>query len=283
MLTTFLLPLLRGCGQMLFQPSARTGSVFLALILWQSAASFAVCLAGVLGATLVARRLEYPGAAYQEGEGGFNGGLLGLALAAFYEFGGWLLLVGLAGGAATGLIRVAFLRLLPVPPFTAPFVVAAWPAFYLCGQVLGLPPLEPPIPQAWHGYALLTSASQVLFLSVPLVGAWVFIAVWWHSRAAVLWIGGASLIAWLAVLVLDLAGDTAAAGLLGYNALILAAALQHRGTRFVLFAGGVVLTVWLSHLSLEAGITPLSAPFVMAAWLVIALEALLARRTAVDG
>jgi len=279
MLTTFVLPLLRGCGQMLFQPSARTGTLFLVLVLWQSPASFLMCLAGVLGATLCARGLEYPGAAYQEGEGGFNGGLLGLALTVFYDYGAWLMLAGFAGGAATGVIRVALLRLLPVPPFTAPFVMVAWPAFYLCGQLLGLAPLDPPSSQAWHGQALLTSASQVLFLLEPLAGAWVFVAVWLHSRAAAVWVAAASLIAWLAAWLSGLPGDLVAAGLLGYNGLILAAALQHRDTRPLLFTGGVVVSVWLSYLFFRAGVAPLSAPFVLSAWLVIAVEVVLARRS----
>jgi len=283
MLSTFVLPLLRGCGQMLFQPSARTGAVFLLVILWQSSFAFFMCTAGVLGATLCARRLEYPDVPYQEGEGGFNGGLLGLALAVFYEPGAWLLIVALVGGAATGLVRAALLRLLPVPPFTAPFVMVAWPAFYLCGGLLGLASLEPPLSSAWHGQALLTSASQVLFIVEPLAGAWVFLAVWLHSRAAMVWIAAASLTAWLAAVLFQLPADLAAAGLLGYNALILAAALEHRRTRSLLFVAGVVCSVLLSCWLLEAAVTPLSAPFVLSAWLVIGLETALARRSARAG
>lgn len=278
-MSSFLVPLLRGCGQMLFQPSARTGVMFLVLILSQSTSSFLACLAGVLGATLCAAVLERPGTPYAEGEGGFNGGLLGLALSVFYEYDALLLLVGLAGGAATGLVRVALLRVLPVPPFTAPFVIVAWPAFFVCGHMLGLGAIEAQAVQAWHGYALVNNASQVLFLLDPRVGALVLAAVALHSRSAALRVAGASLAAWLTVLLFNLPADLAAAGLLGYNGLILAAALHHRSVRAPLFVLGVVVSVWLSYLCFRAGVTPLSAPFVLSAWLVIAAQAALARRS----
>jgi len=268
---------------MLFQASARTGSVFLALILWQSTAAFYMCLAGALGATLFAYAAERPGRAYTEGEGGFNGGLLGLALSVFYEYNALLLLAGFAGGAATGVVRVALLRLLPVPPFTVPFVAVAWPVYFVGGDVPGLEALVAQTSQAWHGQALVTNASQVLFLLEPSAGALVFVAVWLHSRVAATWIGAASLIAWLTSVVFGLPGDLAASGLLGYNALILAAALQHRDTRASLFAAGVVLSVLLTHLFFVLGATPLSAPFVLCAWLVIGMETILERRSITPG
>ena len=44
--------LLRGSGQILFQPSAVTGALFLLLVLWQAPWAAATCLAGLVGATL---------------------------------------------------------------------------------------------------------------------------------------------------------------------------------------------------------------------------------------
>jgi len=274
----FALPLLRGCGQMLFQPSALTGGVFLALILTQSAAAFSMCLAGALGATLCAFFVEYPRRVYFDGLGGFNGGLLGLALALFYELSATLLVVGFAGGVLTGFARAGLERILPMPPFTAPFVGVAWLAFGMI-ELLALDPATLPAPDGSRLYALATNASQVLFLLNPWVGLMVIVAVLLHSRSAALWVAGASMVAWLTTLVLGLPDDLAAAGLLGYNALILAAALQHRGTFVPLAVAGVVASVWLTYVCFQFHFTPLSAPFVASAWLVIGME-WLARRTA---
>lgn len=262
---------------MLFQPSARTGFVFLVLVLSQSTESLAMCLAGALGSTLCAYVLERPGKAYFDGEGGFNGGLLGLALSVFYE-PGIALPLAFAGGALTGLVRVALNRVLPVPSFTAPFVLVGWLIFMLDG-FLGLVPGGPQ-PSAEHpAYALLTNASQVLFLLDHRVGALVFVAVLLHSRTAALWVLLASAAAWLATDMFDMPAGMTAAGLLGYNGMILAAALQQRGTPVLLATGGVFLTVVLSWLAFDAGLTPLSAPFVLSAWLVIGVETILARRS----
>lgn len=274
---TFVLPLLRGCGQMLFQPSALTGSMFLLLILGRSAEAFALCLAGVFGSTLCACAIERPHRDYFEGLGGFNGGLLGLALWVFYPFSLGLLPLALAGGAITGLVRVGLMKMLPLPPFTAPFVLAGWLAFVLGG----LPDPSPMGAASMIGgreYAIVTNASQVLFLRDPWVGALVLVAVLLNSRVAAQWIGGASLVAWLTTVAFGLPAGPAAAGLLGYNALILAAALQHRGTPLPWAVAGVVASVFLSYAFIDTGFTPLSAPFVLSAWAVIAVETKFSRR-----
>lgn len=263
---------------MLFQPSALTGGVFLLLILSRSIEAFALCLAGALGSTACAFFLERSRRDYFEGLGGFNGGLLGLALGTFYPFGAGLLSLAFAGGGLAGLVRAGLSKILPVPPFTAPFVVLGWLSLVLAGAS------EAPDPgstgaAAGTGYALLTNASQVLFLQDPWSGGLVLVAVALHSRAAAMWVGVASLVAWLTAAALALPAGPTAAGLLGYNALILAAALQHRKTPAVLVVVGTVMSVLLSYAFLEAGLAPLSGPFVASAWVVIAVERNLARRS----
>ena len=274
---SFLLPVLRGCGQMLFQPSALTGAAFLALIVSQSPAALAMCLAGVLGATLCAYVLEHPDQAYFRGEGGFNGGLLGLALSVFVEYEPVLLAVCLAGGALTGVLRVALAKALPAPPFTAPFVIVAWIGLPLTAPLLGLDLLDPVPAVGEPVQALGSNASQVLFLRDPWIGALVLGAVLLHSRRAALWVATASLVAWLTTSLAALPAGLAGAGLLGYNGLILAAALEHRRTPAALALIGVVTTVWLSYLFFQLGLAPLSAPFVLSAWSVLGAQALLDR------
>lgn len=263
---------------MLFQPSARTGLAFLLLVLSQSLPAFGMCLAGALGSTLCALRIEHPQRSYYDGLGGFNGGLLGLALSAFYEPSGLLLLVALAGGVLTGVVRALLVRALPVPPFTAPFIIVAWLAFGVL-ELAAQEAVVPPMLDGWRIYAPTTNASQVLFLLHPWVGVLVIAAVWLHSRRAALWVGGASVLGWLTALLFNMPATLAAAGLLGYNGLILAAALKHRDTYIPLVMAGVVVSVWLSLALFEAGITPLSVPFVLSAWLVIAVETAWAART----
>lgn len=270
--------LLRGSGQILFQPSAVTGVIFLALILWQAPWAAAVCLAGLVGATLTARRLEAGSAAYLEGAGGFNGALFGLALWTFAAESWLLVPVALLGGAASSVVRWLLLRRTSLPPFTAPYVLVGW--------------ISIPVAVAWLGNAeslagasnppataALANSAQVLFLTSPWVGVGVIAAVAAHSVAAATWITLASLLAWAASLASPSPSEPIAHGLLGYNAMILAAALHARGTRVSIAAIGVVVSVWVSAAMLHFGLLVLSAPFVATAWLTVVFERRSSRTT----
>lgn len=219
------LPALRGAGQILFQPSALTGAGFLLLVLAQSPYALALCVAGLTGATLCAAVLEPTGEAFTDGVGGFNGALLGLALSAFFAPSALLLAVCFTGGLLTGVVRVALLRLLPVPPFTMPYILVTWLAEYGCRHQLAMPPLPAVATTGASVQALATNASQVLFSAAPWIAPLVVLAVLLCSRAAALWVAASSLIAWLTTLALSPPAGLTADGLLGYNALILASAL----------------------------------------------------------
>jgi urea transporter len=69
-----------------------------------------------------------------------------------------------------------------------------------------------------------------------------------------------------------------ASGLLGYNAMILASALELRRTPWPLAIAGVAGTVVLTSAALALGAVPLSAPFVVTAWIVFAIEPVCRRR-----
>ncbi|MGA1018587.1 MAG: urea transporter, partial [Phycisphaerales bacterium] len=200
---------LRGSGQILFQPSSATGVAFLLLVLAASPAAAALCVAGILGATLCASRLERNTEAYFEGAGGFNGALLGLALWAFVEWSWVLVPLAVVGGAATGLVRVGFLRRIPLPPLTAPYVIVGWIMVPICTAWFGAVAAEPHagavaeavVEEAASASAsaigILTNASQVLFLPSAWVGVLVVVAVGLHSRSAALWVALSAALAWL--------------------------------------------------------------------------------------
>ena len=144
-------------------------------------------MAGLLGATLIARLLERSGGAYADGSGGFNGALLGLALCAFVA-GSWMLLpLALLGGGLTALVRVGLIRATPIPSFTAAYVLVGWVMLPICTRWLGeaAPGVASSAP---HAIAILTNSAQVLFLASPWVGVLVVVAVALHSRTAAIWV-----------------------------------------------------------------------------------------------
>jgi urea transporter len=263
---------LRGSGQILFQPSAATGAAFLLLVLVHSPAAAALCVAGILGATLCASQLERNSTAYLEGAGGFNGALLGLAMWAFVEWSWLLVPLTMLGGAATGLVRVAFLRWSTLPPLTAPYVIVGWIVLPSCAAWLGEAAVPDLAPAGMPAVGILTNASQVLFLAVPWIGLPVVAAVGLHSRSAAIWVGLSAALSWSIAAGCGLPPNLVASGLLGYNAMILASALESRRTSIPVAIVGVAITVWLTFAALALGVMPLSAPFVATAWMVFTIE-----------
>jgi urea transporter len=240
-------------------------------VLSQSVWGLGLCVSGLVGATLSARVLEPGSEAFRDGVGGFNGALAGLALWALFEATPELLLIAFVCGVLTGLVRVGLLRFVPLPPFTAPFVLVTWLAEYAGRVLLNLEVASSPAFSGGTAFAAATNASQVLFVSVPWVGALVILAVALHSRVAALWVALASVVGWLTTAGSfgTLPADLAAEGLLGYNALILAAAMHMLEIPRLVALVAVVASVWLSALFFLAPVPTLSAPFVLVIWLVI--------------
>lgn len=270
--------ILRGAGQILFQPSALTGAALLLLVLCGSPQAFILCLAGLTGATACGYWLAPASAATRDGVEGFNGALFGLALWAIYDFSAVLPAIALLGGAATGLVRFVWGRWIPLPPFTAPYVLVMW-CLQALGQHLLSPAAGPVAASAGSGLqVLVTNAAQVLFVSDPWIGALVVVSVLLHSVSAAVWILAASLVAMLtALLPWGVSAELMLGGMLGYNAIILAAALEARRTQIPLALAGFAASVALSVLFIGLPFAMLSAPFVLTAWAIIGCERWLPR------
>ena len=125
---------LRGIGQVMFQDNPLSGALFFAAIVWGSIAAgvpqVAICGAlAVVVATLTAQWLRVDTASLRAGLYGFNGFLVGLALATFVAPGP-LLWTYVALGAAVSVVTMTAtanaLKALGVPTLTFPFVLVTW-------------------------------------------------------------------------------------------------------------------------------------------------------------
>jgi urea transporter len=125
---------LRGFGQVMFQDNPLTGILFLAAIAWGSLAASVpqVLFAGVLGvvaSTLTAIWLKADQAALRAGLYGYNGVLVGLALATFVAPGAalWIyVMLGAAVSTVATLGTASVLKPFGAPALTAPFVAVTW-------------------------------------------------------------------------------------------------------------------------------------------------------------
>lgn len=290
---------LRGVGQVMFQDNPLSGLLFLAAIAWGAIAAGAapVLIAGVLGvvvATATGIWLAQDEAALKAGLYGYNGALVGLALATFLA-PGFALWVYVALGAAVSTVATlgtaGALKPLGAPALTFPFVVVTWIMLLATYGFAGLAgaalptagvvaPFEPAAALSAGPVvfveAVLLSISQV-FLKASVVSAFLLLTGLAVSSvpAALLALGGAI----LAVAVAHGFGaesDLVAQGLLGFSPVLTAIALgvtfRRPGLNATFYAAlGVVFTV-IAQAALNVALRPfaipaLTAPFILVSWM----------------
>jgi urea transporter len=290
---------LRGTGQVMFQNHPLTGALFLAAIAWGSWAGGVpeVLFGGLLGlvtATLAAMWLRADADALAAGLYGYNGILVGLALATFLApsplLWGYVVL-GAAVSVVAMLGTVNVTKTWQVAALTFPFVLTTWllllAAFAFAGLGAHVPPfagdlapLEPaaanPLDLAAFVGGIFNSISQV-FLKGNLVSALLFLAGLAVSSipAAGFALAGAVL-AVTSAHVLGAESELISAGLLGFSPVLTAIALGtvfHRPSpRVAVYAAvGTVFTV-VAQAAMNVALAPvglpaLTAPFVLVSWL----------------
>lgn len=272
---TFFLAFLNGIGQIMLQPSAAAGALFLAGI-W--AASPLMALGGVVGALAGMLTAWLSGFSREDiGQGlyGFNGALVGIALLFNHvpDVPCYLLIV-LGSALSSLLMRLMLRRADRLPPYTAPFVLSAWAMLALADwygiEGAGLGSTATP-----HGdaFAVLRGLGQVMFQESWITGAWFAAGLLLHSRQAAAWALIGSTIGLVAARGLGYPQALADAGVFGFNAVLAGIALGAAfRDRAMLALAGIVLSVLLLRAFELAGLPALTAPFVLSTWFVIVLE-----------
>lgn len=266
---------LRGVGQVMFQGHAGTGLFFLAGIALASPTMLAGAILGAAIGPLVARLAGFDRGELEQGIYGFNSTLVGLAAPVFLkaEHPATWILAAVGCAAATILTRLAG-RHLKFPAYTAPFVVTTW-AVILAAHGLAGHSIDAPAPPAViesGGFlsAVLRGEAEVMLGANALTGvlflAGIAISNPWHAAMALM----GSLVG-TAVAVYH--GDPDApvsVGLYGYNASLAAmAAFLPRPSLTLPLLAAVTSTPLTEFFPKSLGIPALTAPFVVAAWLVL--------------
>jgi urea transporter len=295
--------LLRGVGQVMFQNNPLTGAIFLVGILVNSPRLAGAGLLGLAASTLAAYLLGADRALIANGLFGFNGILVGIALAFFLEFDLLLAVYIVLGAAVSTVVLVALANLLStwdMPALTAPFVLTAWLLLFAVYQLGFLQPTEliapaAPDPEAAvqtelrelatgsggvtaenlaHG--LFRGVGEVMFQDNLLTGLIFLAGIAVNSRVSAAFALLGSAAGLLSALALGGDGFTAYHGLYGFNAVLCAIALG--GVFFVLSWRSAVYALVAAVLSVPAfaafavllspyGMPALTAPFVVVTWL----------------
>jgi urea transporter len=295
--------LLRGVGQVMFQNNPLTGLLFLVGIFVNSAKLGGAGLLGLAASTLAAYLLGADRSLIRAGLFGFNGILVGIALAFFFDFHFLVAVYIVLGAAVSTIVMMALINLLTpwdMPALTAPFVLTAWLLLFAVYQFDFLHPTELIAPATLHpgaavqtdlrelatgsggltaanlAHGLFRGVGEVMFEDNLLTGVIFLIAILVNSRISAAFAVLGSVVALLTALALGSNGFLIYHGLYGFNAVLCAIALgglffvlTWRSAVYALLAAvfSVVAFAGIAVLLSPIGMPALTAPFVLTTWL----------------
>ncbi len=280
----------RGIGQVFFQENALTGLLFLVGIAVSSPIMAVGAAVGTAIGTATGWLLKFDRAEVLAGIYGFNATLVGIATLFFFRPGFASISLLIVGCVAATCVTRLMRRYLPFPTYTTPFIVTTWAIFFL-GQAMGVARVEAGAATGMVGVvgAVLHGVGQVMFQGSIWTGllflAGIAVNDWRHAT----WVLLGSVIGMLMgtyhagapasapdpeSLVERTLTENVALGLYGYNATLVAVALFLQKRTVILPLLGAILSVPLTDLVPMLGLPALTAPFVLATWLVMAMRAL---------
>ncbi len=256
----------------MLQESVLTGLLFLLGIAVNSKTMLVGAVIGAVSAGVGSRlwRCGAQGAAWEGGS--FNGALIGIAVLYYFPLAMSSMVLILVGGVLSSMVYYRMLRYHWLSPFTAPFVVSMW-VILVVAEALGLTTHLGSATSTVDGLGMvmvvLRSIGQVMLQENGLSGVLFVAGLWICSRRAATWaIIGAGLGSTLAQ-VFDYPVDLILAGVFGFNAALVGIALSSRFPgRVIEPLFGIILTVLITQGFQLTPVPPLTAPFVLAAWLV---------------
>ena len=299
-LADFVNYVLRGISQVIFINNPISGLLMVVALFIQSPWLGAMALLGVVGSTGIALILKLDRDTIRNGIFGYNGALVGAALATFSDpsaaggMGRWAIAILFFSAFSTILMRtigVWWAKTVNTPPLTLPFIITTLMGLALTQWVppLGLhlaaaPPIPPSTDLNWPQLlaSLPIGVGQVFMTAKVLSGVLIVIAVALCSPlAAVVGVLGCALGIW-AGLLLGIAPDTLYLGLWGYNAVLCAMAIG--GVFYVPNGKSIVMGAIAAFLSallggwLAIGLSPLGLPTLNLSFCIVTIACLIILR-----
>ena len=286
-----ILVVFRGIGQVFFQENALSGALFtLGIALSLPVQALGLVVGSAIG-TATAWVVKFDKDELSAGIFGFNSALVGIASFFFFQPGAVSIVLMVVGCAAAGVVTRLMRGHVPFPTYTTPFIVTTWVIFFL-GKAMGAAPVEgypalllnPPLPFAVEATA--HGIGQVMFQGSLWTGLLFLVGIAISDRRHAAWVLAGSIVGMLVAwhhtteaaraidperLVDRSLFDNIALGLYGYNATLAPVALYLWRRSLIAPLLGMLLSVPITELVPLLGIPALTAPFVLATWLVLAL------------
>lgn len=268
--------LLNGFGQVLLQQNVYSGILILTGIFCGAPDMGIAASIAALVSYGTARLLRFKPGNISAGLYGFNAILAGIALVNYYGLTA-AVIGGIFGVSILAtLLEHAFLKL-KFPAFTFPFILLTWISLtFLSSHVL--PETQPQgiwpgplrreaLPFIGHVYGI------VIFQKGFVPGIFFFLAILVGSWRSALFATAGAIISGLLAILLNASPTEIVLGVLSFNAILCSLAFSgpHR-YNIVLALGSVVLSTLLTQLMLRWNFPMLTFPFVLSAWIGIALK-----------
>lgn len=274
--------LLKGVGQVIFQENALSGALMLLGIFLSSWRMGLAAMGGVCASTLTAWGLGYDRESMRRGLYGFNGTLVGIAVICFMPFSYISVLFLLVGATLSTVVTRLFTRQQLLPTLTAPFVLITWLIIFVKSLLLDDGAVQS---GSVDDSVNILSAMSLSYGQIMLQGGSLFtgllflLAILVNSRAMALQSVIAMLLSLLVVLIPSvISTDSVNSGLYGYNSILTFLAIESvvemkcRRRRSVWALLAMVISIILQYAGLKAGLVTLTAPFVLAVWIVVLID-----------
>lgn len=259
-------------SQIILQKNRLTGFLFIVGIGVNSPLMLLGASIAILSALVIAKLLDYDADAINSGLYGFNAALAGIATLFFlpvslFSFS----LVAFAGGLSSVIMHFIMHRHPKLPALTAPFVISTWLVLLIIETFsLSVLAISPIVTNSGEFHIVMRGIGQIMFQGYWLSGVFITVGLIIHSYKAAACVVIGSVGGMLIARSLNFSEDIIVMGLYGFNASLTAIGLSDRYVKnqWVMFIG-IVLSVLFTWAFNQSEISGLTAPFVLAMWVII--------------
>lgn len=273
--------ILRGVGQVIFQESALSGFIMLVGIACNSLTMGLYALLGTIISTATAKAIACRYEDIERGLFGFNGTLVGIAVATFCGNGLASVILLLLASVIVTYVTRALMRQSVLPGLTAPFVLVAWGLLCLLHYYPSLATATTATPPLSEGgsfeRSLSLSLGQIMLQGGSLMTGFLFLlALTLRNLYMPLHIIVVHFLSWSLASLLGASQESIDSGLWGYNAILTYLAVRYalsiHSHKTLKALVATALSVYLQYLGLQNGLPTLTAPFVLATWSLVLWE-----------